>query len=96
MTATTKQPNSDKLSDIAKSTGLAVMAVAATLGMLEVPEHPNNKIALNMQPTFAFATEQGGSDTANTNVMRRERDESVPHYISYSAIQRTPSRTGKQ
>jgi hypothetical protein len=27
--------------------------------------------------------------------LRRERDETIQHYISYSVSQRTPSRSGK-
>lgn len=66
------------------------MAAAATLGMLELPDHPN-KIIIISRPVFAQAT----LNSDQGNQMRRERDEAAPHYMSYEVAQRTPSRAGK-
>jgi hypothetical protein len=78
--------------DVAKNVGLVLMTLATTVGMVELPEHHNSKVNVNAQPAFAFATEHSGVDSS---AQRRERDESAPHYTSYSAFQRTPGRTGK-
>jgi hypothetical protein len=82
----------DQLGEIAAQAGLILMTAAVTLGMLELPDHTNGKIILPGQPSFAFA---GDNEEAN-NPIRREREESAPHFISYSEVQRTPSRSGRQ
>jgi len=82
----------DKLNEVASQAGLVLMTAAVTLGMLELPDHTNSKIILPAQPSFAFA---GENEEAN-NPIRREREESAPHYISYSEVQRTASRSGRQ
>ena len=64
------------------------MTVATLAGLVEMPDRPF-KVAL-LAPAYATAGESKGA-----NPLRREREESGPHYISYSATQRTPGRTGK-
>lgn len=81
----------DQLGKIAGQAGLILMTAAVTLGMLELPDHTNAKIVLPSQPAFAFA-----GDNEENNPVRREREESAPHFISYSEVQRTASRSGKQ
>ena len=89
------QNAADKLTEAAKQGGIILMAAAATLGMLELPEHPTSRaIVVPNQPAFAMAT-NGVQDQSQSNQLRRERDETVQHYISYSVSQRTPSRSGK-
>ncbi len=80
------------LSSVSQQIGMVLMTAAATFGMLELPDHPRAKIVVPNQPAFAFAAEV--SSQAN-NPLRREREESAPHYISYSVAQRTPGRTGR-
>ncbi len=82
---------SEKLNAVAMQAGLVLMTAAATLGMVELPEHPNKVIVPN-QPAFAMATQ----NTEQNNPIRREREETSPHYISYSVVQRTAARTGKR
>ena len=85
----------EKITDVAKQGGILLMAAAATLGMLELPDRPTSRaIVVPNQPAFAVAT-NGIQDQAQSNQLRRERDETVQHYISYSVSQRTPSRSGK-
>lgn len=84
----------DKLAEASQQAGLLLMTAAVTIGMVELPEHTNSKIVVPNQPAFAFAN--NGGDTNLNNPLRREREESGPHYISYSINQRTPSRTGKR
>lgn len=81
----------DKITQAAGTAGIALMAAAVTLGLVEIP-HEDKKVVLPMQPAFAHASENsnGGHEE-----LRRERDEIHPHTISYSVTQRTPGRTGK-
>jgi hypothetical protein len=83
----------DKLNQVAAQAGLILMTAAVTLGMFELPDHPNSRIVLPNQPALALAGEN--NEEAN-NPIRREREESAPHFISYSEVQRTPSRSGRQ
>jgi len=88
--------NTEKLADVTQQLGLLLMTAAFTLGMIEMPEHGNQKAIVPSQPTFAFAQNQNEGGAPNgDNAMRREREEAGPHYVSYSVNQRTPSRTGK-
>lgn len=84
--------NSDQLATAGQQLGMVLMTLAATIGMIELPEHPNSKIVTPSQPVFAFA---GMQDGQQDNPLRREREETGPHYISYGINQRTPGRTGK-
>lgn len=83
----------ETLARLSQQASLLLMAAAVTVGMVELPEHANSKIVVPNQPAFAFAN-NGGEANPN-NPLRREREETAPHYISYSINQRTPSRTGK-
>lgn len=84
----------DKIALAAKQSGFLLMAAAATLGMMELPDHPNKRVIAVNQPAFAFAA-RNTQDEGQGNQMRRERDETVAHYMSYSVAERTPSRSGK-
>jgi hypothetical protein len=83
--------NTEKVTDIAQQTGVLLMTAAVTLGMLELPDHPNSKIVLPNQPALAIA----GEHTSENNPIRREREETAPHYVSYNVSQRTPGRSSK-
>jgi hypothetical protein len=72
--------------------GMTAMAMAALVSMVDLPGRPEGKLAVVGQPSFAFANFSQSSE----NPLRREREESAPHFISYSESQRTPSRSGKQ
>lgn len=71
--------------------GMAVMLTAATAGLVELPERDKKAIIIPNKPVFEFATENNEPG----NALRREREETAPHHISYSETQRTPGRTGK-
>lgn len=93
----TKKPSktevfTDNLTDIAQQAGVVLMTAAATIGMLEIPEHPNKIAIVPSQPVIAMA----GPGAAGENQLRREREETAPHFISYAETQRTPARSGKQ
>ncbi len=81
------------MNEVAKNTGLILMTLAATLGMVELSDHSNSKVVLNSQPVFASATEHVNTEPQSSQ--RREREEAGPHFVSYSAAQRTPGRTGR-
>lgn len=82
----------EKLGAAALQGGIVLMAAAATLGMLELPDRSNNRIVVPNQPAFAMATQGGNLN----NPLQREREEVSPHYISYSVVQRTAGRTGRR
>lgn len=81
----------ETLRSLSQLVGMVLMTAAATFGMLELPDHPRAKVVVPNQPVFAYVSES----SQGVNPLRREREESAPHYISYSAAQRTPGRTGK-
>lgn len=85
---------SEKLVELSQQAGLLLMTAAVTIGMVELPEHANNRVIVPNQPSFAFANNNGEANP--NNPLRREGEESAPHYISYSTFQRTPGRTGKR
>jgi hypothetical protein len=84
----------DTVSDIATSTGVLLMTAATTLGLVDVPAHPDRRAIVPNQPIFSFANATAEQE-AQGNQLRREREETGPHYISYNISQRTPGRTGK-
>ena len=86
------ESSADHLTAIAGQAGLMLMTLATITGMVELPNHPNSRIIVPGQVSFAAAN----INEALNNPLRREREESAPHYISYSVNQRTPSRSGKQ
>jgi len=83
----------NQIQDIAANAGLLLMTAAATTLMLEVPEHPDKRAVLNPQPAYSAPGQVAEHEPGST--MRREREETGPHYVSYSVAQRTPGRTGK-
>lgn len=83
------------LNNFATSAGLLLMTAAATTLMLEVPEHPDKSAVLTAQPVYSAPGQIAEHGTNPNSEMRREREETGPHYISYGNSQRTPSRTGK-
>lgn len=91
MATKTKNPTViDKLSEVTQQAGLVLMTAAFTLSLIELPEHSSRIIVPN-QPALALAGQQEtGSDS---NSMRREKEETHPHHVSYGISQRTPSRT---
>jgi hypothetical protein len=82
-----------QLAILGKQAGILLMTAAATLGMLELPDHSNSRIIVPNQPVFAFA----GQNENIKNPLQRERqeEEASPQFISYTVMQRTPGRTGR-
>ena len=70
------------------------MAGIATIGMLDLPNTPEKRIVLPNRPSFAFA--ENNIESESNNPIRREREETAPHYISYNVTQRTVARAGKK
>jgi hypothetical protein len=95
MSIKNKNPKStaDQLNTAAMQAGLLLMTVATTLGMVELPDRTNRIIVPN-QPAFAMVTSSHFGEPPTTPI-RSEREETAPHYITYSTVQRTPSRTGR-
>jgi hypothetical protein len=86
------QTVTDKTLEAAQQAGLLLMSAAVTLGMLEPSDHLGRQVVLPNQPAFALARI---NDDLN-NPLRRESEETAPHYVSYSEGQRTPARSGRQ
>lgn len=84
----------DQLADAAQQAGLLLMTAAATVGMLEFPDHANRIVVPN-QPALALAGESQMTGDQNRS-LRREKEEVSEHSVSYSVAQRTPGRTGKR
>ena len=90
MPTKTKITTIDRLNVAAQHAGLGLMTVAATLGMLELPDHGiNSKVVVPNMPTVVAIEEE-----MNNNPLRREKEETEQHYVSYSVAQRTPGRSG--
>lgn len=82
----------EQINTVAQQAGLILMTAAATVGMLELPDHSAGRIIVPNQPALALA---GENAEVNNNTLRREKEEVEQHYISYSVTQRTPARSGK-
>lgn len=80
-----------KAQEIATRAGFLLMATAATIGLVELPEHFNTRVVAPGMPAVMLVAEQTGEH----GPQRREREETGPHYISYSVTQRTPGRSGR-
>lgn len=87
-----KLSTTQQLKNLGTKVSVLLMAAATTLGVMDMQEHQGIKVIIPSQPTFAFET----NNTEVNNPIQREREESAPHYISYSVVQRTPSRHGKR
>jgi hypothetical protein len=81
----------EQLNQLATGTGLALMTAAVMTGMVEMPDHGVARAVLPLQTALAPVP-----TAASDNPLRREREESAPHYISYSVAQRTPGRASKK
>ena len=73
--------------------GLVLMAAATVTGVMELPDRggANSRVVLPGQPSFV----QASDSEQEINPVRREKEETDSHYISYSETQRTPSRASK-
>jgi len=84
--------DADMVSDAVQRAGLVAMSAALTLCLLEMPDDAKRAILpMRTVPVWANAGQQG----SDTNPIRREREETAPHFISYSEVQRTPTRSGR-
>jgi hypothetical protein len=83
----------DKVQELAMQGGIVLMAAAATVGLLAPDDFHNRNVTVPNQPALALAGQQANSE--GNNPLRREREETGPHYVSYSVTQRTPGRTGR-
>lgn len=92
MAKKTKNKVYKNMSQVANTAGVLMMTAAATLGMVEIPNHPN-KVAIAPQPVFEAV--DPGKFMNELGQIRREREETHPHAISFSVSQRTPGRTGR-
>lgn len=74
----------------AQRLGLFVMGTAMVLSTVELSNEAK-RIVLPNQPAPVWV----GENEDTNNPIRREREETAPHFISYSEIQRTASRSGR-
>lgn len=91
MYAKTNITTFDQVNATAAHAGLLLMTLATALGVVELPHR--EATATVSQSANVIKAEMPGEMQGSTQ--RREREESGPHYVSYSAAQRTPGRTGK-
>ncbi len=85
------EKNSDKISDLALGLGLMLMTAAVSVEVLGINHPKHEKAVLNK----ADANVVDSKSEFESSAQRRESQEHSPHYVSYSAMQRTPSRAGK-
>lgn len=81
-----------RIASLSAQAGILLMSAATTFGLVELPNHNRIQVIVPNRPLMAFANEK----TSNNNPLRREREETETHYISYSISQRTPARSGKR
>jgi hypothetical protein len=81
----------DALGAVVQRAGLVAMSAAMTLSLLELQDD-TKKVVMPTQPVPIWS--EAGQNNDN-NPIRREREETAPHFISYSEVQRTPSRSGR-
>ena len=93
-TKTKNQTTTEKVAEASKQAGILLMTAAATIGFLDLPNQPDKRVVLPIRPTFAFA--ENNIEPEANNPIRREREETAPHYVSYSVSQRTVARSGKK
>jgi hypothetical protein len=74
--------------------GIYAMAIATTVGMLQLGDKPNSRIIIPGQPSFAMANEL--NDELNNPIRREKEEETAAHSMSFSVVQRTQSRAGKR
>jgi len=90
--------NGLNLTDLASSAvqhlGISAMAVATTVGMLQLGDKPNSKIVIPGQPAFVLADEL--NNEMNNPVRREKEEETAAHSLSFTVVQRTASRAGKR
>lgn len=84
----------DRFNRLGTELGMAVMTFATVVGMLELPNHTVNRIALPNQTVTVTSNSLNNLNEIN-NPIRRDKEEAAPQYISYSESQRTPGRSGK-
>ncbi len=77
------------LTETAQRVGLVTMGAAMVLSIMDLSDEAK-RVVLPNQPVLVAVGENSGS-----NQIRREREEVAPHFISYSEVQRTPSRSGR-
>lgn len=89
-----EQNPAEKAQQTAQKVGLSLMTFAALTGLVELAvDHAQLRPVAILQPAFAGASESGSN--GYDNPVRREREETGPHYTSYGVAQRTPARTGR-
>lgn len=76
----------------AAAAGLMAMTAAVTISTFDIGHKTENRIVLPNQPALVTVDNHG----SDNNPIRREREETAPHHISYNETQRTPSRSGRQ
>lgn len=93
---TKNKSSTNQIQDLASNAGLLLMTAAAATLMLEVPEpHSEKRAILVPQPAYSAPGQLADRETHTNNEMRRERDETHPHYHGYSVTMRTPARSGR-
>jgi hypothetical protein len=78
------------LATAAQRLGLFVMGTAMVLSTVELSNEAK-RIVLPNQPAPVWV----GENEDTNNPIRREREETAPHFISYTEVQRTASRSGR-
>lgn len=86
----------EQVSDIAQKIGFVTMTTAAVIGAVQTSDK-SRLVRFAVMPNIPVLAPDfnTGANDNNSNTLRREREETAPHFISFSQTQRTPSRSGK-
>lgn len=87
------QTITEQLTTSAANLGLALMSIAVVTGLVEIPVHDKARAVLPIKAELAPAP--AVAENAEST-LRREKEESGPHYVSYSVAQRTPARSARK
>jgi len=84
----------DRAKDTASNVAMVAMAAATIIGMTELTERQDVKVAV--QPAFAYAGSSNIYQPVGDNAIRKEKEEVAHRPISYGISMRSEAISGKR
>lgn len=92
------QKNQNTLTSLASTAlshvGLTVMFAGALINMAELAEREGSRVAVALQPNYAFATQPVEGQGNNDEMTRRAKEEIGHTSTSYGSVRRSHSIAG--